>query len=114
MRRLTDIPYKAAFNKSDLAPILPAFDSVNGIITGTLQCNGAPGTMIAHATARVLKATTVNATGQAHHRRSAPTSFKDLNGNGPARSRTRTGGLPVAQRVEDLLSRMTLAGKGLG
>ena len=54
--------FKAAFNKSDLSAVLPAFDSVNGIVTGTLQCNGVSSTMIAHGTARVLKATTVNAT----------------------------------------------------
>jgi len=73
--------FKAAFNKSDLSAILPAFNSVDGIVTGTLQCNGASSTMIAHATANVLKATTVTATVK-------PTMtidgnvFKDLNGNG--------------------------------
>jgi beta-glucosidase len=102
--------FKAAFNKSDLSAVLPAFDSVDGIVTGTLQCNGgAPSTMIAHATARVLKATTVNAAVK-------PTMtidgnvFKDLNGNGQL-DPYEDWRLPVAQRVEDLLSRMTLAEK---
>ena len=101
--------FKAAFNKSDLSAVLPAFDSVNGIVTGTLQCNGASSTMIAHGTARVLKATTVNATVK-------PTMtidrnlFKDLNGNGQL-DPYEDWRLPVAQRVEDLLSRMTLAEK---
>jgi beta-glucosidase len=102
--------YKAAFNKSDLAAVLPAFNSVDGIITGTLQCNGGvSNTMIAHATASVLKATTVTATVK-------PTMtiggsvFKDLNGNGQL-DPYEDWRLPVAQRVEDLLSRMTLAEK---
>jgi beta-glucosidase len=101
--------FKAAFNKSDLSAVLPAFDSVNGIVTGTLQCNGASSTMIAHATARVLKASTVTATVK-------PTMtidgnvFKDLNGNGQL-DPYEDWRLPVAQRVEDLLSRMTLAEK---
>jgi beta-glucosidase len=101
--------YKATFNKSDLSAVLPAFDSVNGIVTGTLQCNGVSGTMIAHGTARVLKATTVSAAVK-------PTLtvdgslFKDLNGNGQL-DPYEDWRLPVAQRVEDLLSRMTLAEK---
>jgi beta-glucosidase len=101
--------FKAAFNKNDLSAILPAFDSVDGIVTGTLQCNGVSSTMIAHATARVVKATTVTATVK-------PTMtidgnlFKDLNGNGQL-DPYEDWRLPVAQRVEDLLSRMTLAEK---
>ena len=101
--------FKAAFNKSDLAAILPAFNSWDGIVTGTLQCNGASSTMIAHGTAGVVKATTVTATVK-------PTMtiggnvFKDLNGNGQLDA-YEDWRLPVAQRVEDLLSRMTLAEK---
>jgi len=101
--------FKAAFNKSDLSAILPAFNSVDGIVTGTLQCNGASSTMIAHATANVLKATTVTATVK-------PTMtidgnvFKDLNGNGQL-DPYEDYRLTVAQRVEDLLSRMTLPEK---
>jgi beta-glucosidase len=65
--------------------------------------------MIAHATARVLKPKMVTAMVK-------PTmtvdgsSFKDLNGNGQL-DPYEDWRLPVAQRVEDLLSRMTLAEK---
>ncbi len=101
--------YKAAFNKSDLSAILPAFDSWDGIVTGTLQCNGAATMMIAHGTARVLKAITVNATVKPIMTIDG-SSFKDLNGNGQL-DPYEDWRLPVAQRVEDLLSRMTLAEK---
>ena len=100
--------YRVAFNKSDLSA-LPAFDTVDGIVTGTLQCNGMTSTMITHATAPVLKKVTVQAkvkpiitVGQ--------DSFKDLNGNGKL-DVYEDWRKPVEQRVEDLLSRMTLAEK---
>ena len=100
--------YNAAFKKSDLSA-LPAFDVVDGIVTGTLQCNGAKSTMITHVSAHVLKRTTVQAkvkpiitVGQ--------DSFKDLNGNGTL-DVYEDWRRPVEQRVEDLLSRMTLAEK---
>jgi len=101
--------YKAAFNKSNLSAILPAFDSVNGVITGTLQCAGVSGPMIAHATARVLKANSVNATVKPIITVGS-NSFKDLNGNGQLDA-YEDWRLPVSQRVDDLLSRMTLQEK---
>ncbi len=98
-----------SFNKNDLVPLLPAFDSAPVIVTGTMLCNGETSAMIAHATARVLKSTVVQA-------RAKPlltvggNTFKDLNGNGRL-DPYEDWRLPVAQRVEDLLSRMTLAEK---
>jgi len=100
--------YNAAFRKSDLSA-LPGFDGVDGIVTGTLQCHGATSAMITHATARVLKKIRVQAkvkpiltVGQ--------DSFKDLNGNGTL-DVYEDWRNPVEKRVEDLLSRMTLAEK---
>ncbi len=101
--------YVLSFNKNDLASLLPGFDSAPVIVTGTLQCNGESSAMIAHATARVLKSTTVQS-------RVKPllavggSSFKDLNGNGRL-DPYEDWRLPVGQRVDDLLSRMTLAEK---
>jgi beta-glucosidase len=101
--------FKAAFNKSDLAAILPAFNSWDGIVTGALQCNGVSSTMIAHGTAGVVKATTVSATVKPVLTING-SLFKDLNGNGQLDA-YEDWRLPVAQRVEDLLSRMTLQEK---
>jgi beta-glucosidase len=100
--------YVATFNESDLSA-LPAFDTVDAIVTGTLQCNGVTGNMIAHGTVGVLKPTTVQA-------RVKPiitlgrNQFKDLNGNGQL-DPYEDWRLPVEERVEDLLSRMTLVEK---
>jgi beta-glucosidase len=101
--------FKAAFNKSDLAPLLPAFPSWDGIVTGNMQCNGVSSTMIAHGTAGVVKANTVSATVKPVLTING-SQFKDLNGNGQLDA-YEDWRLPVAQRVEDLLSRMTLQDK---
>ena len=101
--------YVAAFNKSDLAALLPGFDSIDGIVTGTLQCGGVTSTMVAHATARVLKQTSVQA-------RVKPvlnvggSSFKDSNGNGQLDA-YEDWRLTPEQRADDLLARMTLTEK---
>ena len=100
--------FVARFNTTDLSA-LPAFDSVNAVITGTVECNGVTGTMIASGTVAVSKPTSVQATvkpvitvGQ--------NAFKDLNNNGKL-DVYEDWRQPVAQRVEDLLSRMTLQEK---
>jgi len=100
--------YVARFNTSDLA-VLPAFDSANAVVTGTLECDGVTGMLVAAGTISVTKPTTVEA-------RAKPVInvgknvFKDLNNNGKL-DVYEDWRLPVQQRVEDLLARMTLAEK---
>ena len=101
--------YKVAFNKSDLTALLPGFDSAPAIVTGNLLCNGSSSLMMAHANARVLKANVVQARVKPILTLAGNT-FKDLNSNGQLDA-YEDWRLPVAQRVEDLLSRMTLAEK---
>src|SRR4051794_32659379 len=72
--------YVAAFSKSDLTALLPGFESIDGIVTGALQCGGVSSTMVAHATARVLKQTTVQAKVKPVLNVGG-SSFKDSNGN---------------------------------
>jgi len=100
--------YVAEFNKSDLS-WLPAFDSVDIIVTGALSCPGAAGNMIAHGSAGVMKPTSVQATVKPVIKVGA-NSFKDLNGNGQLDA-YEDWRRPVSERVEDLLSRMTLQEK---
>ena len=100
--------YVASFNKSDLS-WLPAFDSAVVVITGTVQCPDAASSMIASATVGVIKPTVVQATVKPIIS-IGKNQFKDLNGNGKL-DPYEDWRLPVEQRVEDLLSRMTLAEK---
>jgi beta-glucosidase len=100
--------YIARFNTTDLTS-LPAFDSATAVITGTVECGGVTGDMIANGTVSVSKPTTVAA-------RVKPiitvgkNTFKDLNNNGKL-DVYEDWRQPVAQRVEDLLAQMTLQEK---
>lgn len=100
--------YVATFRKSDLSAF-PAFDAVDAVITGAMQCGGVPGNMIARTNVRVFKAMSVQA-------RVKPVitlgqnTFRDLNGNGQIDT-YEDWRRPVQQRVQDLLSRMTLVEK---
>jgi len=100
--------YVASFNKSDLS-WLPAFDSGVVVVTGTVECSGATNDMIASATVSVMKPTIVQATVKPVIS-IGKNQFKDLNGNGKL-DPYEDWRLPVEQRVNDLLSRMTLAEK---
>jgi len=53
--------YVAEFNKSDLS-WLPAFESLDIVVTGAISCPGAAGDMIARGSANVMKPTSVQAT----------------------------------------------------
>jgi beta-glucosidase len=100
--------YVATFDKQSLSA-LPAFDSVNTAITGALSCDGVTTDLVTHASVTVLKKTTVEA-------RVKPVihvgnnAFKHLNNDGKL-DVYEDWRLPVEQRVEDLLSRMTLQEK---
>ena len=104
--------YNAVFKEKRSICVTRRFDVVDGIVTGTLQCNGseehhdhAPGSC-----PRVEKDNGTCKGETDHHCGAEELVLKDLNGNGTL-DVYEDWRRPVEQRVEDLLSRMTLAEK---
>jgi beta-glucosidase len=100
--------YVATFDKGDLST-LPAFESANVVVTGTLTCNGLTGVVVTNASVKVTKGTAVEARVKPIITLGA-NKFKDLNNNGSL-DVYEDWRRPVDQRVADLLSRMTLQEK---
>ena len=100
--------YVATFDKDSLTT-LPASNSIDAVITGSMSCGGAPTNFVTHATVSVLRQTSVEARVKPVIKVGA-NSFKDLNNNGKL-DVYEDWRQPVKQRVEDLLLRMTLQEK---